>query len=41
MKKIIILESNEQFLGELKAEFESDSDFNLCAIGTDLSLIHI
>lgn len=35
MKKIIILESNEQFLGELKAEFENDSDFNLCAIDTD------
>ncbi|MGN1104565.1 MAG: sporulation transcription factor Spo0A, partial [Candidatus Coproplasma sp.] len=35
MKKIVILESNEQFLDELKREFESDADFNLCAIGTD------
>ncbi|MGN0807174.1 MAG: sporulation transcription factor Spo0A [Candidatus Coproplasma sp.] len=35
MKKIVILESNEQFLVELKAQFESDGDFNVCAIGTD------
>lgn len=35
MRKIVILENNEQFLGELKAEFEVDNDFNICAIGTD------
>ena len=35
MKKIVILESNGQFLGELKAEFEDDGDFSVCAIGTD------
>ncbi|MGN0805671.1 MAG: response regulator, partial [Candidatus Coproplasma sp.] len=35
MKKIVILEGNEQFLGELKAAFEEDGDFSVCGAGTD------
>ncbi len=35
MRKIVILESNAQFLNELKSIFEGDNDFNVCGVGTD------
>lgn len=38
MRKIVILESNEGFLGELKAVFAEDSDFSVCGAGTDGSV---
>lgn len=37
MKKIVILESNEEFLNELKNSFEGD-DFNVCGISVNGSV---
>ncbi len=36
--KIVILESNEGFLNELKTVFEGDKDFNLCGVSTNGSV---
>lgn len=33
--KIVILENNESFLGELKVVFEGDKDFNLCGVSSN------
>ncbi|MGN1060218.1 MAG: sporulation transcription factor Spo0A [Candidatus Coproplasma sp.] len=35
MRKILILESNAQFLNELRTAFEQDGDFNVCGVGVD------
>lgn len=32
MRKIVILESNEEFLQEMKSAFEKEADFNVCGI---------
>ncbi len=38
MRKIVILESNEAFLDELKKCFESETDFTICGISTNGSV---